>query len=264
MFVYQSLCFYFSKLFTFSYLCAMQKSIEYISNSLQSQFSVNELKIVTQILISEITGFNPTQIIVNKNTLFSDEQVKLLHTFVEKLKKNEPLQYVTGKTEFFGLKIKIKPGVLIPRPETEELVEWITQSLNKSGSYRLLDVGTGSGCIALALKSVFVDSDVTALDISAQALQIATDNALALGLEICFMHGDALQMSGNELCWDLIVSNPPYIPFSEKANMDAAVFDYEPHEALFVPDNDPLIFYRRIAEYAFFALKENGFLFFEI
>lgn len=242
----------------------MQKSIEYIRTSLQSQFPENELRIIIQILISEITGFSPAQIIVNKNTIFSDEQVKLIHSFVEKLKNNEPLQYVTGKTEFFGLKIITKPGVLIPRPETEELIEWIMQSLDRNRNYDMLDIGTGSGCIALTLKSVFDSSNVSAMDISDEALKIADENARALNLKIHFLQGDALQMPEEKSCWDVIVSNPPYIPLAEKDEMDSAVVDFEPHQALFVPDNDPLIFYRRIAEYAFSALKGDGLLFFEI
>lgn len=242
----------------------MQKSIEYIRESLHSQFAENELRIVTQILISEITGFSPAQIIVNKNTIFSDEQVKLVHSFVEKLKKNEPLQYVTGKTEFFGLKIITKPGVLIPRPETEELIEWIMQSLDRSPNFDMLDIGTGSGCIALALKSVFENAHVSAMDISAEALEIAAENANVLSLPISFLQGDALHLSAENSRWDVIVSNPPYIPTAEKQVMDSAVVDFEPHQALFVPDNDPLLFYRRIAEYAFSALRVNGLLFFEI
>lgn len=242
----------------------MQKSIEYIRESLHSQFAENELRIVTQILISEITGFSPAQIIVNKNTIFSDEQVKLVHSFVEKLKKNEPLQYVTGKTEFFGLKIITKPGVLIPRPETEELIEWIMQSLDRRPNFDMLDIGTGSGCIALALKSVFENAHVSAMDISAEALEIAAENANVLSLPISFLQGDALHLSAENSRWDVIVSNPPYIPTAEKEVMDSAVVDFEPHQALFVPDNDPLLFYRRIAEYAFSALRVNGLLFFEI
>ena len=242
----------------------MQKSIEYIRASLQLQFAENELRIVTQILISEITGFSPAQIIVNKNTIFSDEQVKLVHSFVEKLKNNEPLQYVTGKTEFFGLKIITKPGVLIPRPETEELIEWIMQSLDRSHNYDMLDIGTGSGCIALALKSVFENAHVSAMDISAEALEIAAENANVLSLPISFLQGDALHLLAENSRWDVIVSNPPYIPMTEIEGMDSAVVDFEPHQALFVPDNDPLLFYRRIAEYAFSALKVNGLLFFEI
>ena len=242
----------------------MQKSIQYIRESLQTHFSESELRIVTQILISKITGYTTTQIIVNKNTIFSDEQVNLLHTFVEKLKKHEPLQYVTGETEFYGLQIKLKPGVLIPRPETEELIEWIVQSVDNNKVCDMLDIGTGSGCIALALKSVFENAHVSAMDISAEALEIAAENASVLSLPISFLQGDALHLSAENSCWDVIVSNPPYIPLAEKKEMDSAVVDFEPHQALFVPDNDPLLFYRRIAEYAFSALKVNGLLFFEI
>ena len=242
----------------------MQKSIQYIRESLQTHFSESELRIVTQILISKITGYTTTQIIVNKNTIFSDEQVNLLHTFVEKLKKHEPLQYVTGETEFYGLQIKLKPGVLIPRPETEELIEWIVQSVDNNKVCDMLDIGTGSGCIALALKSVFENAHVSAMDISAEALEIAAENASVLSLPISFLQGDALHLSAENSRWDVIVSNPPYIPTAEKEVMDSAVVDFEPHQALFVPDNDPSLFYRRIAEYAFLALKVNGLLFFEI
>ena len=242
----------------------MQNSIQYIRDSLHLQYSESELRIITQILISKITGYTSAQTIVNKNTIFSDEQVNLLHTFVEKLKKSEPLQYVTGETEFYGLKIKLNNDVLIPRPETEELIEWMLESLDKNKAYNILDIGTGSGCIALALKSLFPNAQVNATDMSTKALEIAKENARALKLEIVLSQKNALTMIPEHSRWDVIVSNPPYIPLVEKASMDSVVVDFEPHEALFVPDNDPLVFYRKIAEYALGSLTDNGFLFFEI
>jgi release factor glutamine methyltransferase len=169
-----------------------------------------------------------------------------------------------GSTEFYGLNFKVNESVLIPRPETEELVDWVRTSMDLNKSYSMLDIGTGSGCIAISLKSIFANATLTAVDISESALITAAKNALANGLSIDFKQLDILQVNLLPEKYHVIISNPPYIPTKEKVEIDAHVLDYEPHLALFVPNADPLLFYRKIANLAKESLYEGGFLFFEI
>lgn len=188
-----------------------------------------------------------------------------LQPLVERLLACEPIQYVTGKADFCGMTLAVKPGVLIPRPETEELVDSVVRLLNGHGDrVRLLDIGTGSGCIALALKQRLCMAEVTGLDVSDEALDVARDNARRLQLDVTFRHEDILSAIPPSAAYDAIVSNPPYICTREKAEMDANVLDYEPQIALFVPDDNPLLFYNIIIRYAQCALKDGGLLAFEI
>ena len=187
---------------------------------------------------------------------------------VQRILNHEPIQYVTGKALFDGMTIKVAPGVLIPRPETEELVELVCSRLQENPNPKVMDIGTGSGCIALAIKKRIHNSEVHACDISDKALQIAADNAKRLDLGIRFHHIDIL---GNNIPYnvtlnqfDAIISNPPYICNEESKEMERRVLDNEPHIALFVPDNDPLLFYRAITMKASKMLKEKGILAFEI
>ena len=242
----------------------MQKAIEYIKTELNGLYPDLEIRSFTNILISEITGFSRTEIIVNKNTIFSEEQVVLLYTFVEKLKKHVPIQYVLGKSYFMDLEFQVNDAVLIPRPETEELVEWIAGSIPVDANLSMLDIGTGSGCIAISLKNIFINADISAYDVSEKALTVAAQNAKFNNLHVSFEYYDILSQDDVSKSWDLIVSNPPYIPEKEKSEILPNVLNNEPHLALFVPDNDPLIFYRKIACYAQKCLKEGGWLFFEI
>jgi release factor glutamine methyltransferase len=178
------------------------------------------------------------------------------------LKKNEPYQYVFGKCEFYGLEFRVTPDVLIPRPETEELVEWVLSE--NSMADRFLDIGTGSGCIAVTLGKKIPAAAIHAWDISDGALAIAAENAAYNGVVVQFLKRDILQSFSAETSFDVIVSNPPYVMESEKVTMEENVLHFEPHEALFVPDNDPLLFYRRIAEVALEMLHEGGRLYFEV
>jgi release factor glutamine methyltransferase len=194
---------------------------------------------------------------------FTEEEQSLFDNALGKLEKEVPIQYVLGETEFYGMKFNVSPGVLIPRPETEELVDLIIKETRNS-EISIIDIGTGSGCIAISLARHLPKACVTALDVSDVALQIAQTNAELNQVEIEFIESDILKQVSLENDWDVIVSNPPYVLFSEKGKMHNNVLAHEPHSALFVPDNDPLLFYRKIAQLAHKHLTKNGKLYFEI
>lgn len=210
------------------------------------------------------SSFNPDEIrfleqyIAREKPLLSDSEISA------RLNQGEPLDYILGYTYFYGLKIEVSKDTLIPRPETEELIELILNKNQTRSGLKILDIGTGSGCIALALKSNLVNAEVTALDVSNNAIEIAQRNTVQLDLNVNFIHLDIL----NENLWsqlanyDIIVSNPPYIPQEEKTDMTTSVLDYEPHLALFV-ENDPLIFYKQILKFATFHLNPKGLVYFE-
>lgn len=242
----------------------MQTAIEHIKKELKDIYSESEIRTVSNAIISKITGMSYTEIILNKNTIFSEEQRNLLDSFISALKKNIPLQYILGQTEFMGLTFEVNSSVLIPRPETEELIEWILEINQEKQINSMLDIGTGSGCIAVSLAKFIQGSNVIAFDISEHAIAVATRNAKSNQVNISFQQRDILNAPFCEEKWDTIVSNPPYIPEIEKANMNKNVLDYEPHLALFVTNEDPLIFYRKIAEFALCHLETEGNLFFEI
>lgn len=208
---------------------------------------------------------------------FSESEKRFLLQYIEKenppipfdeiiarLNLGEPIDYILGYTYFYGLKIKVSKDTLIPRPETEELVELILNENQTRSGLKILDIGTGSGCIALALKSKLVDAEVTAIDVSNTALELAQKNSVHLDLNVNFIQLDFL----NEKLWsqlanyDIIVSNPPYIPQEEKKEMTSSVLDYEPHLALFV-ENDPFIFYKQILKFATSHLHPCGLVYFE-
>lgn len=215
-------------------------------------------------MLEKVTGFSRTEILVNKNTLFSNEQQHVIESFIKKLKNFVPIQYILGETEFYGLPFYVNESVLIPRPETEELVDWISKENNKSAGLHILDIGTGSGCIVISLKHEFTHSKVDAFDISEKALETAQSNAILNNLEVNFAQVDILNAPVSTTKWDIIVSNPPYITEQEKVDMLPNVLDHEPHLALFVPDNDPLLFYRKIAQFAQQHLQPAGKIYFEI
>ena len=205
--------------------------------------------------------------LLQKEIRLSESDLLYFRSIVKRLQNQEPFQYILGETYFYDLVIRCDERALIPRPETEELVEWICNSVDKNEKLEILDVCTGSGCIALALKSILKSSNVSATDISPVALALAKKNAMLLVLDINFLQDNALVedadlFDSNSL--DLIVSNPPYIPMKEKDLMEKNVLDFEPHLALFVADETPLIFYKAIAEKAHRLLKPDGCLFFEL
>ena len=184
---------------------------------------------------------------------------------MQRLESGEPVQYIIGVADFAGRQFQVAPGVLIPRPETAELCEWIISSEKRDKKCRLLDIGTGSGCIAITLAAALPQAQVTAWDISDDALRIAQGNAKALGANVAFEKRDILKTSlSTSQTWDVIVSNPPYIKPKERNGMERNVLDYEPHLALFAPEQNPIIFYQRIGDYAWQSLNNEGLLFFEL
>ncbi|PWB26160.1 peptide chain release factor N(5)-glutamine methyltransferase [Flavobacterium sp. HTF] len=204
---------------------------------------------------------------LNHELTFSKSDFVIWDSILEKLKKEVPIQYLLGKTHFYGLEFDVNENVLIPRPETEELVEWIiNENLNtdKTQKLKILDIGTGSGCIAISLAKNLPNADVYAIDISKKALETAKWNALNNKVNVTFMYKDILELEALKCNFDIIVSNPPYVRNLEKAEIKKNVLDYEPHLALFVDDNDALVFYRKIALLAQKNLLEKGQLYFEI
>jgi len=242
----------------------MQAAIIHIRSELQGLYPDTEIKSFSNLIIEKISGFSRTEIIVNKNTLFSEKQRHVIENFIAKLKEYIPIQYILGETEFFGLPFRVNESVLIPRPETEELVDWIRNENDRNANLGILDIGTGSGCIAISLKHEFTNATVDAFDISEKALETAQSNATLNKLEVNFSKVDILNTPEMEQKWDIIVSNPPYVTELEKSGILPNVLDYEPHLALFVPDNNPLLFYHCIAIFAQQHLKPKGKLYFEI
>jgi release factor glutamine methyltransferase len=199
------------------------------------------------------------------DTNLSNSQQIRLEEIIQELQKYKPLQYVLGETEFYGLLFKVGPGILIPRPETEELVEWIVSESHKAGTQRILDIGTGSGCIAVALARTMDSAVVDALDISEDALKYARQNADINNCKINFYRKDIFSSEKmSPRTYDIIVSNPPYIPESDKFAIHPNVLEYEPQIALFVPDSDPLLFYKRIMDIALIIGKDGCNVYFEI
>jgi len=231
-------------------------------------YDTNEIEAITLLVVNEICNLSKAKIKAFPETEIPVEQSENLNDILEELKTGKPVQYILGKTEFYGLPFYVNPSVLIPRPETEELVEWALESV---GSFKLsvgsiLDIGTGSGCIAISLKKNLPGVSVSAIDISAEALQTATSNARLNDVDIEFINADILNLKSEiEIPKsEIIISNPPYVTLHDKTQMHANVTDFEPHTALFVPENDPLLFYKAIADFATTNLTENGLLFFEI
>ena len=233
-----------------------------IREGLSSHYPAGEVTALTRIIATELLGFSQTTFFLKDDVTLTAEQNALLDNAIERLKKQEPIQYILGYCDFCGLRFKVTPATLIPRPETSELVEWIASEA--TGNENILDIGTGSGCIALSLAHKLSQSKVTAWDISNDALAVATENSKANGCAITFEQVDILAHKPTGERFDIIVSNPPYIKENEKESMHANVLDWEPHTALFVPDSDPLLFYRTIAEKGLILLKPGGRLYFEI
>ncbi len=198
---------------------------------------------------------------------FSDAEINSWNTILEQLKLQIPIQYLLGTTHFFGLEFYVNKDVLIPRPETEELVDWIIKNQKSNGEshkIKILDIGTGSGCIAITLAKNLINAQVFAIDISEKALAIAQKNADLNKVNVTFIQKNILETANLDQDFDIIVSNPPYVRNLEKAEIQKNVLDNEPHLALFVEDNDALIFYKKIAELALKNLSKNGVLYFEI
>ena len=236
-----------------------------LKKQLAGQFESVELGPILSILIEHVTGWDQVQQVIHKDNAISEEQVLAFETAATALLAGRPIQYITGKTWFMGEPYIVNDQVLIPRPETEELVDWVIEyAAIKGKALRILDIGTGSGCIAIAIKKALPEAIVSAIDISTGAIKIAATNAATLKADIEFTCLDILNTAFLPGQYDVIVSNPPYIPMQEMKNMELQVTDHEPNIALFVPDEDPLVFYKAIARLAKLHLSTNGQLFFEI
>lgn len=235
---------------------------KHIKENLGSYYPAGEVAAFTRIIATEILGIPQMTFFLKENVELIHEQEATLEDAIKRLQKYEPIQYIQGYSDFCGLRFKVTPATLIPRPETSELVEWVASEA--TGNERILDIGTGSGCIAVSLANKMPQSKVTAWDISNEALAVATENSRSNGTEVLFEQVDIIAYQPEENLFDIIVSNPPYIKENEKSAMHSNVLDWEPHTALFVPDSDPLLFYRTIAKKGLTLLKPGGTLYFEI
>lgn len=223
----------------------------------------SEARWLFRTIMEHLKGWNQVELALRADKEVSDFIVGRVDEAVGRLLEGEPVQYIYGDTYWYGMTLKVSPAVLIPRPETEELVDIIVKN-NPKSDLKVLDICTGSGCIAVALARSLTFPEVSGIDISDDALAIARANADALKVKVNFSKADALSLPEIENTFDIIVSNPPYVLESEKSGMDKNVLDHEPHIALFVPDNDGLKFYKAIALYAKRALTDKGRLYFEI
>ena len=232
----------------------------------------NEAKAIARLVFEVRYGLSFSDLLMGRD---ADVPVAELEDITQRLELQEPVQYILGQTTFCGRTFLVSPAVLIPRPETEELCRWmiaaddsgLTRIVRRSplsSAATILDIGTGSGCIAVTLAAEMPQTQVTAWDISETALAVARENARVNKVAVQFKLQDALQPPCDQALWDVIVSNPPYICYKESAQMEPNVMEHEPHTALFVPDDDPLLFYRSIAQYALRALRPGGHLYFEV
>ena len=239
---------------------------EFLRKSIAEIYSDQEAASVSTIILEDVFGITKLKRLSNPEKEFNSTDLLRLTDFIKRLLNHEPVQYVTGIAHFMDLKLEVNSNVLIPRPETEELLQWIIDDfLNSTKTVKVLDIGTGSGCIALALKKYLKSSEVYALDKSKNALNLAINNAKKNQLEVYFIHDDILFLSSKQLLkFDIIVSNPPYVLLSEKKLMNKNVLEHEPHLALFVDDYDPILFYKAIVDYSLNNLNSKGLLYFEI
>ena len=236
------------------------------ASELEKIYGSDEANALIMMLLEHYFGIDRVKMALEPELRLSESELLTLHFAVKELLKNKPIQYVIGETEFCGMRFFVEEGVLIPRPETEEMVRHLAVG-HWPLAVKILDIGTGSGCIAISLAKLLKDSVVTAVDVSEKALEIAKKNAEANGVDVQFVLDDILNPKNQELTdnqYDIIVSNPPYVCESEKSEMRANVLDYEPSASLFVSDNDPLIFYRKILEFAQKTLKPDGQVWLEI
>lgn len=231
---------------------------------LAPDYGIREAYAMTSLIFHALKGWDRTQLLINSDLPVSERMLSRAGEILVRLENHEPLQYILGEAYFYGMDLKVTPAVLIPRPETAELVDLIVDRYRDRQDLRVLDAGTGSGAIAIALARSLPFSQVTAIDISEAALEVARENATALKARITFLHEDIFIWAPAPRSFDIIVSNPPYVTESERKDMDANVLDHEPATALFVPDSDPLRYYRRIADMAVTALQPGGSLWFEI
>ena len=235
----------------------------HIIQELSGYYADNEASAMAKWILTDVFNLSTLDLYAGKDMNFSSEMTSRAEVILNRLKRYEPLQYILGETTFDGLTFEVSPAVLIPRPETVELVDWIAGDFPQKG-VRVLDIGTGSGCIPISLSKRLDSPIVSAWDISSAALSVARRNAVRNEVSVDFQQVDVLQEDVPLIEVDVLVSNPPYIGESEKKDMERNVLDWEPELALFVPDEDPLLFYRRIADIGLKILSPNGVLYYEI
>ena len=242
----------------------MHPVVNEIRDALRGIYPDSEALALAKMLLVEVFGFTTLELYGGKDKEISGKRRSVLDEMIRRLKKNEPIQYIIGIETFCGFPFEVNSHVLIPRPETQELVYWIAGDCRGKLSLRMLDVGTGSGCIAISLAKLVEGATVEAWDVSDKALEVAVRNAEKNRADVLFRQQDVLKAVSGDARYEVIVSNPPYIAEKERTEMDANVLEWEPSLALFVADDDPLIFYRAIALLAKDMLVEDGLLYFEI
>ena len=236
----------------------------FFQEQLANIYDTAEIESIFYIVLENKNNLKRIDLALNIDLKFSDKDLLVWNEILVKLKLEIPIQYLLGTTSFYGLEFKVNKNVLIPRPETEELVDWIIKENSKSIDLKILDIGTGSGCIAVSLAKNILNSNVFAIDVSNKAIEIASQNALNNQVKITFIEKNILETDDLLDKFDIIVSNPPYVRNLEKYEIKKNVLDNEPHLALFVDDDDALVFYRKIAQLSNKNLKENGKLYLEI
>ncbi len=242
-----------------------KQAFTYFQQELKNSYPETEIEAFMQIICKHLFGFSRFDCMLRDTESLTEKSESQIYNIIQELKRFKPLQYILGETEFYGLRFFVDSAVLIPRPETEELVEWIISDCKGKDNLSIIDIGTGSGCIPIALARNLPGSDISAIDISEKALNVARKNAIENNVNVRFLQTDILKGSlSKEFSFDVIVSNPPYVTAEQKANMSSNVLDYEPHIALFAPEQNPFVFYEAIAEIAQSHLKPQGALYFEI
>lgn len=243
---------------------------KYFHQRLRANYPDSEIENFFFWTLEEILGIQRIDFVLQKNNAVDYQNIDRIKKVIQRLRNEEPIQYIFGSTEFYGLLFNVSTDTLIPRPETEELVEWIIETvkqdeyLSSLSELRILDIGTGTGCIAITLTKLIPSANTTAVDISKNALTVAESNSALNEVNVHFVISNVLELSSLENEFDIIVSNPPYVRNSEKIEIKNNVLKYEPDTALFVEDNDPLLFYRKIGKLSLESLNPNGYLFFEI
>ncbi len=240
--------------------------VSFFRKELKDVYEGEEMENIIWLSFNHVLGLSKTSLQLSYGSNVNQSDLLKLYFISKDLKKNKPIQYILGETEFCGLKLKVNDSVLIPRPETEELVHLVKNEVISIGkkNLKIIDIGTGSGCIAVSLKKFIPEAEVHALDVSEKALKVARENALLNNAEIIFHESDILNQKTFGQTFDIIISNPPYVTLQEKPTLDKRVVNHEPHLALFAGENDPLIFYKAILDFAHLVKNKNVTVYFEM
>ena len=250
------------KMCIFAPIMKLKEALEQLKDGLTGIAEPEEVQAMIRVICEDVFNYDPVDVALRQESELPEFAQEKVTDIIMRLRRHEPLQYIVGSARFHGHRFKVTPAVLIPRPETEQLVDLIVDE-NQSSDLRVLDMGTGSGCIAISLARALKFAQVDALDVSRDALEVARQNAVDLKVKVRFFESDML-LPQPAATYDIIVSNPPYICWSEREAMEPNVKDYEPGQALFVPDNDPLLFYKAIVPYAAQSLERRDRLYLEI